>query len=144
MIMPDENTNDETFNPREDSNLGIMVCFHKRYSLGDSVTHPYAGNIVMEDAVKIEATSTCPVIFNDQKWEPSLVMPLYLYDHSGIAISTGSFSCPWDSGKIGIIYAPYSKIKKWFGWSRMTKKRVELVRKSLLCEVEEYDKFIRG
>ena len=27
--------NDEGFDPREDDNIGIMVCFHKNYRLGD-------------------------------------------------------------------------------------------------------------
>lgn len=33
-----------------------------------------------------------------------LLMPLYLYDHSGITISTSEFCDPWDSGQIGFIY----------------------------------------
>lgn len=35
------------------------------------------------------------------------VLDLYLYDHSGITMSTRPFSCPWDSGKVGFIYAPW-------------------------------------
>ena len=34
-----------------------------------------------------------------------VILPLYLYDHSGITMSTGPFSCPWDSGQVGWIYA---------------------------------------
>lgn len=30
--------------------------------------------------------------------------PLFMYDHSGISISTSPFSCQWDSGRIGMIY----------------------------------------
>lgn len=30
--------------------------------------------------------------------------PLYLYDHSAITINTGGYSCPWDSGQVGVIY----------------------------------------
>jgi hypothetical protein len=29
--------------------------------------------------------------------------PLYMYDHSGTTYSTSPFSCPWDSGRVGII-----------------------------------------
>lgn len=32
------------------------------------------------------------------------IVPIYMYDHSGITISTGPFSCPWDSGQVGFIY----------------------------------------
>jgi len=35
-----------------------------------------------------------------------VILPLYLYDHGGITMSTGAFSCPWDSGQVGWIYAP--------------------------------------
>ena len=46
-----------------------------------------------------------------------IILPLYLYDHSGIAIKVGSFICKavhaeWDSGKIGFIYATKEDIKK--------------------------------
>lgn len=37
-------------------------------------------------------------------------LPLYLYDHSGISISTGSFSCPWDSGQVGFIYVARDRL----------------------------------
>jgi hypothetical protein len=37
------------------------------------------------------------------------ILPVYMYDHSGITISTGPFSCPWDSGQVGIIYVTKQK-----------------------------------
>ena len=41
--------------------------------------------------------------------EKYLMLPLYLYDHSGLAMSTESFSgraphAEWDSGQVGWIY----------------------------------------
>lgn len=32
------------------------------------------------------------------------IKPLYLMDHSGLAISTTPFSCPWDSGQVGYVF----------------------------------------
>lgn len=46
-----------------------------------------------------------------------VILPLYLYDHSGITISTGPFSCPWDSGQVGWIYAPKDTFRKATGYS---------------------------
>ena len=46
-----------------------------------------------------------------------VILPLYLYDHSGITISTGPFSCPWDSGQVGWIYAPKDTFRKVTGHS---------------------------
>jgi hypothetical protein len=34
--------------------------------------------------------------------ENALKIPVYIYQHSGIALSTTPFSCPWDSGQVGI------------------------------------------
>jgi hypothetical protein len=71
-------------NPRElFSNVGTMVCSHKHYTLGDEETKN----------VDIELLT-----------EGAMVLPMYMYDHSGITISTKPFNCPWDSGQIGIIF----------------------------------------
>ncbi len=34
-----------------------------------------------------------------------VVLPLYMYEHSGISLNTTGFSCSWDSGRIGYIFA---------------------------------------
>ena len=45
------------------------------------------------------------------------MLPLYLYDHSGITMSTGAFSCPWDSGQVGWIYVSKAKVfEEGLGW----------------------------
>ena len=49
--------------------------------------------------------------FNDEENEKLLnlmdryayVLPVYMYDHSGITIRTTPFSCGWDSGKVGYV-----------------------------------------
>ena len=41
-----------------------------------------------------------------------VILSLYLYDHSGITMNTTGFSCPWDSGQVGWIYADADCIKK--------------------------------
>lgn len=40
------------------------------------------------------------------------ILPIYMYDHSGITISTEPFSCPLDSGQIGVIYIEKSTCEK--------------------------------
>ena len=39
-------------------------------------------------------------------------MPCYIYDHSGITISTGSFGCRWDNGQFGYIMITKEKARK--------------------------------
>ena len=70
------------------------------------------------------------------------IMPLYLYDHSGITMSTGKFSCPWDSCQIGWIYADAGKIKNEYG--DLSPESVEKAFHLLEGEVKEYDYYLTG
>jgi hypothetical protein len=71
-------------------------------------------------------------------------LPLFLYDHSGITMSTGRFSCPWDSGQVGFIYVSREKIRETYGWKVITKKREERIYEILRGEVEVYDQYLTG
>lgn len=113
--------------PREWCNLGTMVCWHRRYNLGDK--HNYREPSDFQD---------------DIKDEPHIILPLYLYDHGGITMSTGPFSCPWDSGQVGWIYITLEKVRKEYGWKRITKERRQQIIKYLEGEVEEYDNYLTG
>jgi len=130
-----EVTQDEyPYNPRHDDNLSTMICFHGRYSLGDKHTYKhqdYSGWAEMEKAI----------IKNEK---PAIILPLYLYDHSGITISTTPFSCKWDSGQIGFVFISKDKVKNEYGVKRVTKKEIEKVTKVLLAELETYDLYLRG
>jgi hypothetical protein len=70
------------------------------------------------------------------------MLPLHLYDHSGITMSTSGFSCPWDSGQVGWIYMPWmTAVREWSGTDE------EIRAKALDClkaEVKEYDQFLTG
>lgn len=37
--------------------------------------------------------------------EQFIVLPVYRYEHGQVSYSTASFSCPWDSGQAGFIFA---------------------------------------
>lgn len=119
-------------NPREDDNLGTMVCFHGRYALGDR-----GHGLTVEAAKMAEAKS-------EIDGTAVLLLPLYLYDHSGITMSVKPFSCPFDSGKVGFIYATYNQIRKEYGVKRISKKVLEQARLRLIAEVEEYDRYLCG
>jgi len=121
-IYYDSNGND----PRKDfDHLGKMICFHSRYSLGD------------EKGTDPRETMTF------LKNSKAIYLPLYLYDHSGLTMSTGPFSCPWDSGQVGWIYASPESVRKEFG-KRITKQIKEKVLKILEAEVAEYDSYLKG
>jgi len=121
-------------NPREWDNLGEMVCFHRRYDLGDK--HNFSDS---EDFMEF------------LKKEKPVFLPLFLYDHSGITMSTRSFHgrlpqghAEFDSFQVGVIYATKEKIKKEYGVKTITKKIREKVLGLLESEVKTYDQFLRS
>ena len=118
--------NDDTMeSPRAWDNLGTMICFHNRYDLGDK--HSFKG----------------PEDFKQEiKPDKNLIMPLYLYDHSGITISTSSFNDRFDSGQVGYIYVSYQDIKKEY--KNISKAALDTAKKVLLSEVETYDQYLTG
>jgi hypothetical protein len=103
-----------------------MICFHRRYNLGDK------HNMDIDELKEI-----C-------KRKDVYSLPLYLYDHSGITISTGPFSCPWDSGQVGYIFVERDRFLKEFGFKKMTKKAKEILEAHLESEVEDYDNYLTG
>jgi hypothetical protein len=121
---------DEVDSPRDWDNLGVMVCWHGRYSLGD-------------EQPRLEPAEWAAWL---KKEHPNaIILPLYLYDHSGITISTTPFSCSWDSGQIGYIYTTPERVRDiGHSWNRLTAKRREAVEDMLRSEVAIYDQFIRG
>lgn len=113
-------------NPREDDNLGTMICFHRRYTLGNK------HNMDPKEALS----------FMNRK--DIISLPLYLYDHSGITMKTTPFNDPWDSGQVGFIYITKEKIRKEYGWIVITKKRRTKIEEYLQAEVKTYDQFLTG
>ena len=72
----------------------------------------------------------------------NIVMPLYLYRHSGDVISVGRFpagspcDCPWDSGCMGFAFVSKKELKKEYCVKRITKKVLENARERLEGEVK--------
>jgi hypothetical protein len=74
-----------------------------------------------------------------------VILPLYLYDHSGITMSTGAFSCPWDSGEIGFIYVSMERAREEWGHGDASDEEIRArAEKYLEGEVETYDAYISG
>jgi hypothetical protein len=122
-------------NPRTEwENMGTMVCFHNRYRLGDK--HDYNSN----DFDSWEGLEK--QIIKDH--DPAVILPIYMYDHSGITINTTGFSCGWDSGQIGFIYLSKEKARKEYGFKRLTAQIKDKLTKYLTGEVEIYDNYLTG
>ena len=118
----------DPINPREDAIgccLGTMVCWHRRYRLGEK--HGY------------EMPSDFEAEWNNDN---AVILPLYLYDHSGITMRTSPFSCPWDSGQVGVIYVSHEKIIKEYG--ALNEDTLKKATDCLVAEVEVYDQYLTG
>jgi hypothetical protein len=77
-----------------------------------------------------------------KQMESTVILPLYLYDHGGITMNTGGFSCPWDSGQVGWTYADYEMIKENYG--EVTPETVAKAEILLESAVKEYDYYLTG
>lgn len=82
-----------------------------------------------------------------------LCMPLYIYEHGGMTISTSSFSCKWDSGQAGWIYTTKEEIMKCGGkilsdkgnYIKVTDRNWKhAAYKWMQGEVDVYDLYLRG
>jgi len=110
--------------PREFDNIGIMVCCHGRYTLGDK---QFNDPETIDDLLKEE--------------KPYVILPLYLLDHSGIAIRTTDFNDYWDSGQVGYIYTTKEQLRKMGHKKIPSRKKVEGWLKD---EVSVYDDYLSG
>jgi hypothetical protein len=200
---------DEPMNPRTDwDNFGHMVCWHRRYNLGDEHSFEDSNDLLKElvrssispdtvidfvksgkaDRVKLEYDrsagnweiqsfdthfkkwydeasfhgkldtnrqeifeSLVDTLLNSDLYtlaaEKNIILPLNLYDHSMLRMSTSSFlgrtqHAEWDSGQVGWIYATPQDIEKEY--SSLTPESYEKAEALLISEVECCDYYLSG
>lgn len=158
----------DPMDPREWDNVGRMICWHGRYNLGDEHDYDcddfmrrlaFEACDGLEDRVYnlehsiwdrlvdyIGCTDRAHELVDNQiasliesaVRSGYVILPLYLYDHSGITMSTGQFACPWDSGQVGYIICDNETIEREWGGD------LDLAEKCLRGEVSVYDDYITG
>lgn len=113
------------------NSISKMICFHRRYDIGD-----------MKDSTN-NTPELCKKIFDNSDY---ISLPIYMYEHSGITINTTGFSCPFDSGKIGIIYADKKIAYKYYNIDEnlSEKDKMDIVYNNLKEEVKLYDTYLSG
>ena len=128
-------TDDVPDDPRTWDNLGKMVCFHNKYKLGDQNhdyhSEDYQGWEELREAI-------------EKNEETFMILPLYLYDHSGITISTKPFGSQWDSGQVGWIFVTKKEVEKNWPIETIVGEGQRIVRECLEAEVKLYDQYLRG
>lgn len=130
--------------PREWSNLGTLICWHRRYRLGDS--HQFESpEAFLRDLADVSDQSDLSLDrLRDRADRKSVLLPVFLYDHSGLAINTIGFHCPWDSGQVGFVYATLEAVRTEFGVKRVTKALREKAEDILRGEIVTYDAYLGG
>lgn len=115
----------DPMNPRKEfDQVGTMVVMTKIGSIGN-------GYCLGDEALT-----------DENKSPPSnlVSLPVYVYDHGFICLSTEPFGCPWDSGRIGYIYASLESLKTMGIDPTDTK----LINEILKGEIEIYSDYLSG
>lgn len=131
-IERDENAE----SPREEDNLGTFIYWHRRYKLGDEYYNPDAAPDLETHLRDLSA---------------AILLPVYLYDHSGLRVKIGSFQgllpgghAEFDSGQVGFIYVTREQLRKEYSVQRLTKKVLAQAEAVLRGEIETLDQYLRG
>lgn len=136
---------EDSMSPREWDNLGKITTWHNRYLLGDEqqkIGPEWLECLLNDYEYDHEFTDRKIILERLQKY--IIIMPVYLYDHSGISLSTSPFSCSWDSGQVGFIHVSIDQIKKEYGWKNLTQKRREKIQGYLENEIKTYSDYVEG
>jgi len=132
---------DEPDNPRDWDNLGKIFYGHKRYVLGEvDVRKEFEDCYSWDDVEK-------RII---ELYDPLVILPLYLYDHSVLRIKIGDFydsQLPqgyayFDTGMVGFVIAEKDKVRKEYKVKRISKKLREQVKQILCDEIDVFDKYL--
>lgn len=110
----------------EEEKLGVIVDWHKRYSFGGN--HGFTRESFLKNAKK-------------EKW---IYVPVYMYDHGGLAFSTKTFAgravhAEWDSGFLGYYYVSRERVRDFCGKKRISAGLLKTVVETLAKEVENME-----
>ena len=131
---------DHPESPRDWDNLGHIVCWHRRYNLGDEQVRPGEHPSFIEDFEQ----------WLRKERGAFIVLPIYIYDHGSITVTARYetyLTYPdkqWDAGQVGFVYITKEKILEEYGVEYVSKETVDKVTEYLSCEVDSYDQYLTG
>lgn len=134
-------------NPRGWDNMGTMLCYCRDYNLGDYNSRKETESKLDEICRKYgeeepEEMSLYEKMCFILKQENICGLPLWLYDHSGISMSTGRVD-KFDSSLVGIIFVE----KETFFAQTCRKDDCDWKKEAeemLRVEIETYSKYLEG
>tara|TARA_S200002703_G_scaffold159715_1_gene174273 strand:- start:1833 stop:2399 length:567 start_codon:yes stop_codon:yes gene_type:complete len=123
-FLADIHIDNDCTSPRDaywSDNFGTLIAFHSRMNLSD------------------DDTWNKEELLDHINRDDVFALPVYIYEHSGVALSTSEFMCKWDSGQVGYIFVSHEDIIKEYG--ELDLKKTE---KLLDTEIETYSKYLNG
>lgn len=124
-------------NPREWDNLGTLAMSDSfRYLCGNGDITAY-DEFDLKLSALYEAEALSSEYYDRLKYDDDIEkvrdlfdsklvsLPVYCYQHGNIALNTSGFSCRWDSGLIGYIFASKKAIRENFNTKRCSQKIIE-------------------
>ena len=108
-------------NPREWDTLGTLY-----------IPRPPRGCSLSDNDASAEDADAAPV-----------KIPVYILDHSGIAVSAAPFGDPWDSWKAGVYYVTEEKLKKEYA-DRSYEEAEKTALDVLRAELQTFADYIAG
>jgi len=127
---------DDCQSPQGECNLGTMITWDRNYQSPDKneFASPeefdrwWFGNEDCDDVFRDDAPEKDPRCVR---------LPVYKYEHGGVAYSTGPFGSTWDSGQVGWIFTTPESVE-------LTGAPLDSLEKQLKSEVEYYSKWASG
>ena len=120
--------------PREWSNITTLIFFGSFSHLGDK--HDFRS----EDASNWDEQEK----LIRSKLNVKHIQKVYGYSHSGLAISTSPFSCPWDSGVLGFAVITGNNVTECMGGKYATKKNIAKAIEQVDGEIEVLNQYVQG
>jgi len=147
---------DTDCNPRKDwDNFGTLAFKGYRES-DESIPDPInwlASKLGLEDDQVMRIANNLRVSYYSDEVKAVLearffneyvALPVYKYEHSGVAFNTTGFHCRWDSGQIGYIYITREDARNIWGLKRLSPQKRQWALDILKGEVESYSQWANG
>lgn len=137
--------------PRDWDNFGVIWTFERRYFSPDKppADEPRAA---LESFVSDYFPNRDLDALDDSQLmalvkRVAIILPVYKFEHGGVAYSTGSFNDPWDSGQVGWTLASLDEARKEFGVGKSKRLTAAARAKAialLKAGVETYSQYANG
>lgn len=113
-----------------------LCIAHRRYNFG--------GKCLSSDVNSIEEAFAWHLAEQGLHERDIICLPVFMYDHSGIALDSSPFSDRWDSGQLGFLYETRGDIRREFKVKRISPKLEDLIRDRLRGEIAELSAWANG